>query len=348
MSQGKVKSDLYKAAGVDIDLATDLLGRVKKKFAQTRRPEMLAPIGGFGGLFQLDLSKYREPVLVSSIDGVGTKLMVAMMMGKYDSVGRDIVNHCIDDIAVQGAEPIYFMDYIGIGKLRSPLYEEVLGGIADACREANCAVLGGETAEMPGMYGNDFDLVGVITGIVEKSELITGENIRPGHAAIGIASNGLHTNGFSLARRILFEQCGYTVHTRLEELGESVGEALLKPHICYYPAIRAARAAGVALDGIAHITGGGLYDNVPRILPADVDVEFQSGILPVLPIFRLLVREGGISHEEAYRVFNMGVGMVWFVADELADRAVEIIRSCGFAADRIGRVVPGSRKVRVL
>lgn len=176
----KVKSDLYKAAGVDIDLATELLDQVKRKFAVTRRPEMLAPVGGFGGLFQIDLSKYKEPVLVSSIDGVGTKLMIAMMMEKYDTVGHDIVNHCIDDISVQGAEPLYFMDYIGIGKLRSPLYEEVLTGIADACKAANCAILGGETAEMPGMYGNDFDLVGVITGVVEKSRLITGERIRPG------------------------------------------------------------------------------------------------------------------------------------------------------------------------
>ena len=236
-----VKSDLYKAAGVDIDLATELLEQVKRKFAQTRRPEMLAPVGGFGGLFQIDLSKYREPVLVSSIDGVGTKLMIAMMMEKYDTVGHDIVNHCIDDIAVQGAEPLYFMDYIGIGKLRSPLYEEVLTGIADACKAANCAILGGETAEMPGMYGNDFDLVGVITGVVEKSKLITGERIRPGHVAIGFGSSGLHTNGFSLARKILFSQCSYNVHTYLDELGETVGEALLRPHICYYPAIREAQ-----------------------------------------------------------------------------------------------------------
>lgn len=251
----KVKSDLYKAAGVDIDLATSLLDQVKKKFAEARRPEMLAPVGGFGGLFQLDLSKYKEPVLVASIDGVGTKLMIAMMMEKYDTVGHDIVNHCINDISVQGAEPLYFLDYIGIGKLRSPLYEHVLTGIADACKAANCAVLGGETAEMPGMYGNDFDLVGVITGVVEKSKMITGEKIRPGYVAIGFGSNGLHTNGFSLARNIFFSQCGYTVKTYLEELGETVGEALLKPHICYYPAIRAAQDADLPLHGIAHITG---------------------------------------------------------------------------------------------
>ena len=343
-----VKSDLYKASGVDIDLAVSLLDSVKGKLAATRRPEMLAPIGGFGGLFRIDLAKYRHPVMVSSIDGVGTKLMVAMMMEKYDTVGHDIVNHCVNDISVQGAEPVYFMDYIGIGKLRSPLYEQVLSGIADACKAANCAVLGGETAEMPGMYGNDFDLVGVITGIVEEDEIITGERIRPGHVAIGIASNGLHTNGFSLARKILFERAGYDVKSTPAELGgESVGEALLKPHICYYPAIAQARAEKIALDGIAHITGGGLYDNVPRVLPADVDVIFDPSALPVPPIFRLLVEKGAVSHEEAYRVFNMGVGMVWFVPASDADRALAVCRSCGFTAEKIGEAVKGSRTVTV-
>ena len=337
------KSELYKNAGVDIDLATDLLKDVKPLLAATRRPEMLAPVGGFGGLFQIDLSKYKEPVMVSSIDGVGTKLMVAMMMEKYDTVGYDIVNHCINDIAVQGAEPVYFMDYIGIGKLRSPLYEQVLAGIANACKAANCAVLGGETAERPGMYGNDFDLVGVITGIIEKSKIITGEKIAPGHVAIGINSNGLHTNGFSLARKILFDKAGYTVNDKPAELnGESVGEALLKPHICYYPAIRAALDAGIALDGIAHITGGGLYDNVPRILPEGVGVVFDVKDMPVPPIFKLMVEKGEVGHEEAYRVFNMGVGMVWFVPEADADKAIDLINAKGFKACRIGEVVAGS------
>ena len=343
----KVKSDLYKAAGVDIDLATELLAQVKMKFAQTRRPEMLAPVGGFGGLFQIDLSKYKEPVLVSSIDGVGTKLMIAMMMEKYDTVGYDIVNHCIDDIAVQGAEPLYFMDYIGIGKLRSPLYDEVLSGIADACKAANCAILGGETAEMPGMYGNDFNLVGVITGVVEKSKLITGEHIRPGHIAIGLGSSGLHTNGFSLARKILFSQCGYNVKTYLDELGETVGEALLRPHTSYYPAIQAAREAGVSLDGIAHITGGGLYDNVPRILPDDVTAVFRTDVLPIPPIFKVLVEKGNVDPVEAYRVFNMGIGMVWFVPAAQAELALKQALGAGFTAGIVGEIVPGHKDVRV-
>ena len=342
------KSELYKAAGVDIDLATNLLGKVKADLAATRRPEMLSPIGGFGGLFQIDLSKYEEPVMVSSIDGVGTKLMIAAAMEKYHTVGYDIVNHCINDISVQGAEPVYFLDYIGIGKLRSPLYEQVLSGIAGACKAAGCAVLGGETAEMPGMYGNDFDLVGVITGIVEKKKLITGEKIRPGHVALGIASNGLHTNGYSLARKILFGEDKYTVNTYVEELGETVGEALLKPHICYYSAIKAAMNSNLPLDGIAHITGGGLYDNVPRILPEDVSVIFRPGTLPVPPIFKLLTREGNVGKEEAYRVFNMGVGMVWFVPAEAKDAGLEIIRNAGFTADVIGEVVAGKKDVQVI
>jgi len=346
---GNIKSDLYKSAGVDIDLAQNLLSQVKGRISATRRPEMLSPIGGFGGLFQIDLSRYRNPVMVSSIDGVGTKLMIAAMMQKYDTVGFDIVNHCINDISVQGAEPVYFMDYIGIGKLRSPLYEEVLGGIADACKAANCAVLGGETAEMPGMYGDDFDLVGVITGIVEKDEIITGEKIAPGHIAIGLGSNGLHTNGFSLARKIVFDICKYSVDTVLPELGESVGSALLKPHICYYPAIREVQQNKLALDGIAHITGGGLYDNVPRILPEGVGVVFDDvKKLPVPPIFKLLVEKGEVSHQEAYRVFNMGVGMVWFVPESDAAKALEIACKNGYAAEVIGHVEKSSVPVTVL
>lgn len=348
MNEKKVKSDLYKDAGVDIDLAQNLLQKVKKKISDTKRSEMLAPIGGFGGLFQLDLSKYKTPILVSSIDGVGTKLMIAAMMNKYDTVGHDIVNHCIDDISVQGAEPLYFLDYIGIGRLRSPLYEEVLSGIADACKNVGCAVLGGETAEMPGMYGDDIDLVGVINGIVEKDQLITGENIKEGHVVVGLASNGLHTNGYSLARKVLFEKCQYTVNTELKELGETVGEALLKPHTCYWPAVKdGLNSADVSLDGIAHITGGGLYDNVPRILPKNVDVNFKKGILPVPPIFNLVVEGGMIDDQEAYRVFNMGIGMVWFVPEKDAEKAITICKDNGFKADIVGEVTSGKKQVTV-
>lgn len=345
----KVESNAYKAAGVDIDLAHTLLNRVKAKIGQTKRPEVLAPVGGFGGLFQIDLTQYKQPIMVSSIDGVGTKLMVAMMAEKYDSVGFDIVNHCINDIAVQGAEPVYFLDYIGIGKLRSPLYEQVLEGIADACKAANCALLGGETAEMPGMYGNDFDLVGVITGIVEKEKLITGEKIKPGYIAIGLASDGLHTNGFSLARKILFDKCGYSVDDKPVELkGLSIGEALLKPHVCYWPAIKKAQACNIELAGIAHITGGGLYDNTPRILPKNISVHFIKNQMPTLPIFDLIVEKGNVADVEAYRVFNMGIGMVWFVPQADVEQALNICTETGFKAYVIGEAVEGDCTVEII
>ena len=298
MSNVAGKSESYRAAGVDIDLATSLLSKVKAKISSTRQPEALAPIGGFGGLYRINLSRWKKPVMVTSIDGVGTKLMVAAMCEDYSTVGHDIVNHCVNDIAVQGADPVYFVDYIGIGKLRSPLYENVLTGIADACAAQKMTLIGGETAEMPGMYGNDFDLVGCITGIVEEDGIIDGSKIKPGHVAIGLASVGLHTNGFSLDS------------TPAELGGLSVGKALLAPHRCYWPAIKAALAAGVSLDGMAHITGGGLYDNVPRILPEGVGAEFDCTKIDVLPIFRLIEKLGEIEAHEMYRVFNMGVGYV--------------------------------------
>ena len=344
---GQARSDLYKDAGVDIDLAQDLLSRVKKTISKTRRPEVLAPIGGFGGLFEIDLSKYRKPVMVSSVDGVGTKLMVAMLMEKYDTVGYDIVNHCIDDIAVQGAEPVYFMDYLGIGKLRSPLYEEVLSGLANACLAQNVTLLGGETAEMPGMYGDDFDLVGCITGIVEKSKLITGDSIQPGDAIIGLGSSGLHTNGFSLARKVLFDVAGFTVHSTPEGLVNSVGEALLEPHLCYWQGIKGLLETGIEVHGMAHITGGGWYDNIVRVLPDRVDAVCHKGILPVPPIFELIRKYGGIDEKEMYRVFNMGMGLAVLVPEKDGDRTVRMCRENGFIAEKVGEVTNGSGKVIV-
>ena len=337
----------YSKAGVDIDLAQSLLLKVKKKIGKAKRPEMLAPIGGFGGLFQIDLNKYRNPVMVSSIDGVGTKLMVAMMMEKYDTIGYDIVHHCINDIAVQGAEPLYFLDYFGTGKLKSPQYEEVLCGIADACSANNCALLGGETAEMPGMYGDDFDLVGVINGIVEKDKIITGEHIGPSHVIVGLASSGLHTNGFSLARRVLFEENSFTPQTELSELNESIGSALLHPHICYWQAIEKALRTNIHIAGMAHITGGGLHDNIPRILPENVDAVFYKNALPILPIFKLIQKKGNVNEKEMYRVFNMGIGLVWFVPKEQADTAIEICASLGYQAAICGEVTAGNRKVKI-
>ena len=335
----------YRNAGVDIDLAQSLLQRVKRQIAATRRAEVLAPIGGFGGLFALDLSRYRQPVLVTSIDGVGTKLMVAGMVGRHDGVGHDLVNHCINDIAVQGATPLYFMDYLGIGKLRSPLYEQVLAGMAAACGAQNVALLGGETAEMPGMYGNDYDLVGCITGIVERENLISGARVRPGHVVIGLAANGLHTNGYSLARRVLFEQAGFTVDTVPPGTDQSLGEQLLRPHTCYWPAVRAALDAAVPVDAMAHITGGGLYDNLPRSLPDEVQAVCDPGVLPIPDIFRLIQKHGQVQPAEMYRVFNMGIGMVWVVAPEGRDAALHHCEEAGVTAAVIGEIVPGPRRV---
>jgi len=341
------KSSAYQVAGVDIDLAQSLLKRVKAKISSTRRPEALAPIGGFGGLFRIDLSRYREPVLVTSIDGVGTKLMVAAMMDKHDTVGFDIVNHCINDIAVQGAEPLYFTDYLGIGRLRSPLYEQVLEGLADACKAQNVTLIGGETAEMPGMYGEHYDLVGCITGVVEAPKAITGEQISVGHVVLGLDSNGLHTNGYSLARKVLFEQAGYTVETELPELGTSVGNALLAPHTCYWPAIREALARELSLHGIAHITGGGLVDNIPRVLPADTGVHIDASLLKVPAIFDVIRQCGSIEPDEMYRVFNMGAGMVWFVPAAEVDDAVSVAVGAGLGARVIGEVIPGDGAVTI-
>ncbi|MCF7854693.1 MAG: phosphoribosylformylglycinamidine cyclo-ligase [Candidatus Pacebacteria bacterium] len=337
----------YEKAGVNIDLAHSLLNAVKSKISATKRSEVLAPVGGFGGLFLLDLEKYSQPVLVSSIDGVGTKLMVAAMMQKYDSIGFDIVNHCINDIAVQGAEPLYFMDYLGIGELRSPLYEEVVGSIADACTEQGVALLGGETAEMPGMYGQDFDLVGCITGVVEKERLITGENIAPGHVIIGLASNGLHTNGFSLARKVLFEESQHTVDSSPEPLLDTVGEALLRPHTCYWPAIKRALAHVVPLHGVAHITGGGWVDNIKRVLPPDTAAVCDTTQVEVPPIMRLIQEEGTVDDREMYRVFNMGMGMAWFVSAGEAEGALEACHETGVAAKVIGEVVAGEQTVEL-
>jgi phosphoribosylformylglycinamidine cyclo-ligase len=340
------ESSRYAEAGVDIDLAGKLLTDVKERIGATKRPEVLAPIGGFGGLFQLDVSKYEQPVIVASVDGVGTKLMVAMQMDKHDTVGYDIVNHCVNDIIVQGAEPLYFMDYLGIGKLRSPLFEEVLGGLADACKAQDVALLGGETAEMPGLYDKEYDLVGSITGVVEKSRIISGDKIAPGDVIVGLASNGLHTNGYSLARKVLFEEAGYSVTDTPDELdGTSVGDALLKPHVCYWPMINKALGENMAIHGMVHVTGGGFYDNVPRVLPDTVNAVFKKEVMSVPPIFKLIQEKGKISESEMYRVFNMGVGMMVIVDKDAAERCVELAYANGFPADIIGEITKGDKTV---
>jgi phosphoribosylformylglycinamidine cyclo-ligase len=271
-------------------------------------------VGGFGGLFRPDFSGYREPVLVASTDGVGTKLKVAFESRRHDLCGGDLVNHCVNDILVQGARPLFFLDYIAAGKLEPSVLEQVIEGIARGCRENGTVLLGGETAEMPGFYqAGEYDVAGTIVGVVERERILDGSRVRAGDVLIGLPSAGLHTNGYSLARKILFEQMGRSVSQRLRDLdGQTVGEALLAPHLSYLrplsPLLEADR-----IHAMAHLTGGGFYDNIPRVLPDGLDVVIKSGSWPVLPIFDLLAREGEVSFEEMHRVFNMGIGMVLFV-----------------------------------
>src|SRR6185503_18444196 len=282
----------YARAGVDIDLGNRVKAGLPELLASTHRSEVLGKVGGFGGLFALNTKKYRQPVLVSSVDGVGTKLKIAFTMGKHDTVGQDLVNHCVNDIAVLGAEPLFFLDYIGTGKLEARVFQQLIRGFAKACSENNCALIGGETAQMPGFYQpGEYDVSGTIVGVVEKSRMLDGKTIRPGDAIIGIASSGLHTNGYSLARKILFDDLKLDPKTRLPELKNTIGAELLKVHISYGPLVQKLLprfnrpGKPLVIKGLAHITGGGFIDNIPRVLPSKCDALIRKGTWPVLPIF---------------------------------------------------------------
>ncbi|HEX4121257.1 MAG TPA: phosphoribosylformylglycinamidine cyclo-ligase [Verrucomicrobiae bacterium] len=338
----------YAAAGVDIDLGNRVKATLPQLLASTRRPEVLGKVGGFGGLFALDFKKFRQPVLVSSVDGVGTKLKIAFAMDRHDTVGQDLVNHCVNDIAVLGAEPLFFLDYIGTGKLKPRVFEELIRGFATACAENRCALIGGETAQLPGFYQDgEYDLSGTIVGVVEKSALLDGRTIKPGDAIIGLASSGLHTNGYSLARKILFDKLKLTPKSRIAGLRGTLGEALLAVHVSYAPLTRAVlKKFGV--KGMAHITGGGFIDNLPRVLPKKCDALIEKGAWPVPPIFQLLAAKGDVDDAELYQVFNMGIGMTLIVAPEKADAAVRFIRARGQAAWIIGEIVRGTGKARVV
>ena len=301
----------YAGAGVDIHLADTLKGGLRAKVRKTLRREVLGSIGGFGGLFALAAKKHKRPVLVSSMDGVGTKLKIAVALNKHNTVGQDLVNHCVNDIAAVGAGPLFFLDYIGMGQLSARVFDQIIDGLVKACRNAGCALIGGETAQLPGIYdAGDYDLVGTIVGVVERDRIIDGSRIRPGDAIIGLASSGLHTNGYSLARQILFAQMGVHLDEYHGALGCTFGEELLKVHRNYWPVIRKTRDF---LHGVAHITGGGLYDNIPRVLPKNCRAVINRGTWNVLPIFKLLQEGGGVTDEEMHRVFNMGIGMVLIV-----------------------------------
>ena|SRR5690348_1397599 len=355
-----MKQKAYAAAGVDIDLGNKVKATLPQLLASTHRREVLGKVGGFGGLFALDLKKYREPVLVSSVDGVGTKLKIAFAMDKHDTIGADLVNHCVNDIAVLGAEPLFFLDYLGTGKLEAHVFTEIIKGFARACAENHCALIGGETAQMPGFYqAGEYDVSGTIVGVVEKSRMLNGQRtVTRGDAVIGIASSGLHTNGYSLARKIFFEQLKLKPGSRVPGLTGTIGDELLKVHVSYGPLVQKLIAkfnhrsqtpeARPHVRAFAHITGGGFMDNIPRVLPKTLDVVIRKGSWNMLPIFQIIAQQGGVPEAELYQVFNMGIGMVAIVSADQADAVLKFIVAQKHKAWLMGEVVKGSGETQVI
>jgi phosphoribosylformylglycinamidine cyclo-ligase len=348
-----MKQKAYAAAGVDIDLGNRVKATLPQLLARTQRREVLGKVGGFGGLFALDVKKYREPVLVSSVDGVGTKLKLAFALDKHDTIGADLVNHCVNDIAVLGAEPLFFLDYLGTGKLEPHVFTDIIKGFARACAENNCALIGGETAQMPGFYQpGEYDVSGTIVGVVEKSKMLNGQKtIRRGDAVIGIESSGLHTNGYSLGRKIFFEQLGYKPNDKVPGLKKSIGEELLKEHVSYGPLVQKLlkkfNGKSDLVRAFAHITGGGFVDNIPRVLPKSLDVVIKKGSWDMLPIFKIIETKSGVPDDELYQVFNMSIGMVAIVSAEKANDILKFVRAQKHKAWLIGEVVKGSGDARV-
>jgi phosphoribosylformylglycinamidine cyclo-ligase len=336
----------YRSSGVDIEAGHETVRRIKALARGTFTAGVLSDIGSFGGLFALPVGDCREPVLVSSADGVGTKLKVAFLTGRHDTVGMDLVNHCVNDILVQGARPLFFLDYLATGRLQPAVAEAVVTGMAAACRANGCALLGGETAEMPGFYADgEYDLAGFIVGVVDRHRVVDGSSLSPGDVLIGLPSTGLHTNGYSLARKIVFGTLGLTANAVVPELGAPIGEVLLTPHRSYLPAVRPLLDRQL-VKGMAHITGGGITDNVPRILPAGMAAEIERGTWSVPPIFTLLQRAGAISDEEMYRAFNMGIGLVVACEGRYAPEVLEMLRAAGESDPRIvGGIVEGDGRV---
>lgn len=329
----------YAAAGVDVNLGNSVKQSIQNMVSQTHGPEVLGKIGGFGGFFRADFRSMKDPVLVSSIDGVGTKLKVAFLTGRHDTVGQDLVNHCVNDIAVTGARPLFFLDYLGAERLEPPVFSEIIAGFAKACRDAGCALIGGETAQMPGMYRRgEYDLAGCIVGVVDRARLIDGSRIRSGDLILGLPANGLHTNGYSLARKVFFDTMKLTPASRVKGLRLPLGDELLRIHPNYQPQLASLRPG--VLKGAAHITGGGLVDNLPRILPESLDAVIDRRKWSPPAIFRIIQREGGVEPDEMYQVFNMGVGMALVVSPS---NAALVNQRLG--AFEIGRIVQGSGKV---
>src|SRR5687768_6635782 len=319
----------YRQAGVDIDAGNETVRRIRSLARATFTPGVLSDIGSFGGLFRLDRERFQDPVLVSSADGVGTKLKGAFMTGRHDTIGADLVNHCINDILVQGAEPLFFLDYLATGRLSPDVAEQVVGGVARACRENGCALIGGETAEMPGFYADgEYDIAGFIVGAVERTKIVDGRTIVPGDVPVGLPSTGLHTNGYSLARRVFFDLAGLQPDTFVRELGTTAGASLLAPHRCYLPYVRPFFERG-DVKGLAHITGGGITANLPRILPENCASEIDRRAWTVPPIFQFIQDRGGVGRDDMYRTFNMGVGLVIACAADGAERVVNTVARAG-------------------
>ncbi len=332
----------YARAGVDVDLGNRLKRQIQRLVRKTHGPQVLGRIGGFGGLFRADFRSLRDPVLVASIDSVGTKVKIAFAMNRHDTVGADLVNHCVNDIAVLGARPLFFLDYIGAERLLPHVFTQLLRGFSRACRAAGCALIGGETAQLAEMYHKgEYDLAGCIVGVVNRASIIDGRKIRSGDAILGLASNGLHTNGYSLARKILFEKMRLNVQSRLPGLGTTVGQELLRVHKNYQPLL--AKVPAGMIKGIAHITGGGLIDNLPRILPKNRDAIIETRTWRVPRIFQILQENGDVDSREMYQVFNMGIGMVVIVSERDVNRAVAILK-----AKRIGHIQRGTGKTRLI
>lgn len=334
-------ANAYKQAGVDIEAGYEAVSRMKKHVARTMRPEVMGGLGGFGGLFDLSAVNVKNPVLVSGTDGVGTKLMLAFHLDKHDTIGLDAVAMCVNDVVVQGAEPLYFLDYIACGKADPERIEMIVKGIADGCEKAGCALVGGETAEMPGMYDEqEYDLAGFTVGVVDKERLITGENIKPGNVLIGLSSSGIHSNGYSLVRKIVFEKGQLDLNQKYEGLDRTLGEELLTPTKIYVkPILKVLKKYDI--NGMAHITGGGFIENIPRMLPEGLQAEIDYGTWPIPPIFDLLQEVGELNRTEMFNIFNMGIGMVLAVNEEILPEVVQILEANGEKAYLIGRVKEG-------
>lgn len=338
----------YKKAGVDIEAGYKSVELMKKHVKETMRPEVLGGLGGFSGAFSMESFKNMEkPTLVSGTDGVGTKLKLAFLMDKHDSVGIDCVAMCVNDIACAGGEPLFFLDYIACGKNVPEKIADIVKGVAEGCKQSGAALIGGETAEMPGFYPEDeYDLAGFAVGVVDEKDLITGADIRPGDVLIGMASSGIHSNGFSLVRKV-FEMTKESLNTYYDELGKTLGEALIAPTKIYVKALKSVKEAGVVLKGCSHITGGGFYENIPRMLPEGVCASVKKDSYEVPPVFRLLQKKGGIEEKMMYNTYNMGIGMVLAVDPEDVDKTMEAIKAAGEEPYVIGNVEAGEKGVKL-